>query len=124
MAWLIKLLQNDNMENLFSWLLNAFLIYMLIKFVANMFDLYIIQKVVTEVRREQQEDLAKRLVQVYVEKINDCFYIFNKEDHSFLAQGKNKKELQEVLSAKFPGYAILVDNDQLKEVGLHWDWVI
>jgi len=109
------------MENLFSWLLNAFLIYMLIKFAANMFDLYIIHKVVTEVKREQQEELSKRLVQVYVEKNNDCFYIYRKEDHTFLAQGRDKLELQQVLTVKFPGHAILVDNDNLKEVGLKWD---
>jgi uncharacterized membrane protein len=109
------------METVFSILLNILFIYLLVRFLANLFDLYIVHRVVTEIRREQQEDLAKRIVQVYVEKINDCFYIFNKEDHSFLAQGKDKNEIQKMLSAKFPGYAILVDNDQLKEVGLHWD---
>jgi len=109
------------MEDLFSLLLNVFFIYLLIKFLINMFDLYIIHKVVTEVKREQQEELANRLVQVYVENINDYFYIYRKEDHTFLAQGRDKKELQQVLTAKFPGHAILVDNDNLKQVGLKWD---
>jgi hypothetical protein len=109
------------MENLFSILLNALFLYLLFRFLANLFDLYIIHKVVTEVRREQFEQISKRVVQVYVERIQDYFYIYNKEDNSFLAQGRNKLELQQVLGARFPGYAILVDNDQLKEVGLQWD---
>ena len=67
---------------------------------------------------EEIEEEKKSLIQITIEQHGEVFYIYNKEDKTFMAQGKNKKELEDALSARFPGKKFAASEEELQKAGL------
>lgn len=59
-------------------------------------------KILSTFEEELQETIAKSIINVNVEKIQDTFYLYNRDDNSFLAQGKDISTLMSVLEKQFP----------------------
>ncbi len=66
---------------------------------------------------EGSEDLKDNCINIIIEKQNDTYYVYDKENNSFMGQATNRKELEDVLASRFPGKRFLADSDNLKEVG-------
>lgn len=58
------------------------------------------------------------VIDVDIEEINGMYYVWNKRDRSFVAQGKNIDEIRKTCEVRFPGYSIIADANQLKSLGL------
>ena len=74
-------------------------------------------KLVEEIENKIEEE-KKSLIQIIIEQHGEVFYIYNKEDKTFMAQGKNKKELEDALSARFPGKKFAASEEELQKAGL------
>jgi hypothetical protein len=48
-------------------------------------------------------ELKEKVVDITVEKSGDLYYVYKKDDGTFLAQGANMDILSDILTEKFPG---------------------
>lgn len=48
-------------------------------------------------------ELKKKVIDITVEKSGDLFYVYRKDDGTFLAQGADMDKLSDILMEKFPG---------------------
>ena len=58
------------------------------------------------------------LIPVTIEKVEGMFYVYNGDDNSFMAQGKDRKDLESALENRFPGKTFVANTSNVKEVGL------
>lgn len=63
---------------------------------------------------QEQEDM---FIRITIEKDNDVFYVYNMDDKSFMAQGKSRKEIEDVLSSKYPDKSFAAAHANLVEMG-------
>lgn len=78
------------------------------------YAMHVVSTIVKKAKEEYLEDVKSSVVNVLVEKANDVFYIYAKEDGTFLAQGKNIDELTDILNERFPGKMFNVTPEDLK----------
>lgn len=76
----------------------------------------VVKSIVEKARAEYIEDIKKNIVDVKLEKAGDTFFIYSKEDGTFLAQGKTMTELEDNLSSRFPGKMFNTSPEDLKEL--------
>lgn len=62
---------------------------------------------------EQPDDLTH----IVIEKHNDVFYVYDKENNTFMAQGSSKEELEDNLKKRYPDKRFACPEKILKEVG-------
>jgi hypothetical protein len=55
-----------------------------------------------------------KLIPITIEKNNNVFYVWNKDTHTFMGQGKSRRELEEVLAKGFPDTKFMADKESLK----------
>ena len=66
---------------------------------------------------QSKEELDTSVIKISIEKHNNTYYVYDKENNSFMGQASNRKELEDVLGERFPGKRFLAESDNLKEVG-------
>jgi hypothetical protein len=64
-----------------------------------------------------QRHVDENTVSIIIERHGEMLYIFQKDDSSFMAQGKNREELESALAKKYPGKQFFASPENLKEVG-------
>lgn len=91
------------------------------------FEVYQSYKALKNFDKKFEEELVKKLeeakikvIEVNIEKHQDTYYLFSKENDQFIAQGKNKEEIVDAIQGRFKGYRIMAQEDQLKDLGLDW----
>lgn len=62
-------------------------------------------------------DENPEVIKIVIEKHNNVYYVYDMEDKSFMAQGKDRKELEGVLASKYPGKTFAASNSNLSEMG-------
>jgi predicted RNase H-like HicB family nuclease len=67
--------------------------------------------------REALGELRRETIKIKIEKHEEGYFVYNLEDHGYMAQGKTRKELEENLSKRFPGKFFAAEEDNLIEVG-------
>jgi hypothetical protein len=67
--------------------------------------------------RENLEEIKKVTVKIKIEKHDEGFFVYDLEDHSYMAHGKDRKELESNLSKRYPGKFFAAEESNLKEVG-------
>lgn len=65
----------------------------------------------------EQEEETETPIRVVIEKHSDGFFVYNMEDHSFMAQGSDRNELEKNLISRYPGKNFAANHDNLIEVG-------
>jgi hypothetical protein len=95
--------------------------------VALAIETYQAYKVLKNFDKKFEEELVKKLeeakikvIEVNIEKHQDTYYLFSKENDQFIAQGKNKDEIVDAIQARYKGYRILTQQEQLDKFGLDW----
>lgn len=63
------------------------------------------------------DEIKQNLIKIKIEKHEEGFYVYGLEDNEFMAQGSNRKELEENLRKRYPGKTFAAEEDNLKEVG-------
>lgn len=66
----------------------------------------------------EEEQETRDLVPIKIEEHNGVLFVYNKQDNSFMAQGKNKTELEDALNARFPGKRFSASQEELEKAGL------
>jgi hypothetical protein len=65
--------------------------------------------------KEEKDEAA---IHITIEKHYDILYVYDKTDKTFLAQGKTRKELEEMLSTRFPGKQFAASQEDLQKAGM------
>ena len=63
---------------------------------------------------EQVQEQKESLVPITVEKHNGVLYIYNKENNEFMGQGLTRKEVEEVLSKRYPDQRFMATPEDLR----------
>ena len=74
-------------------------------------------KLMERVAELQQQDDEER-IHITIEHHNGMMFVYNKKDSSFMAQGKNKEELETILNSRFPGKRFAASEEELQKAGL------
>jgi hypothetical protein len=98
-------------------------VWHLLSLVYNLYRAYqaikiIDQKIIDAVERKLEDSI--KVIEVNIEKHQDTFYLFSRENNQFIAQGKTKEEITEAIQQRFKGYRVMAQEEQLKELGLDW----
>lgn len=67
---------------------------------------------VDEETERLKEQLSKMIHRIKQEKHGDCYYWFDLDDDTFLAQGKTDSEMIEVIKKRFPTHIFIINNEQ------------
>lgn len=94
------------------------LIIAIIGFVVGWFarEWYAVRKIdelIDTMNNKMVEEFKSKVVDVTVEKSNGIFYIYRKDDGTFLGQGPDIDKLSDILSEKFPGKLFNVSPEEL-----------
>lgn len=73
-----------------------------IKMVTNALDAYI---------EEALNQVKDSFITILVEKDNDTYYCYRKEDRQFVCQGKTVAEIKDAFKAKYPDKVAIVSKD-------------
>lgn len=74
-----------------------------------------VNKLMEQFEKETEEDTS--VIKISIEKHNNTYYVYDKEENSFMGQASNRTELEDILAQRFPGKRFLAESDNLKEVG-------
>ena len=58
------------------------------------------------------DELHNKFILVDIEKHGDMIYLFEKDSHRFIAQGKDKSQIMLHCNQRFPGRTIVTDEEQ------------
>lgn len=72
---------------------------------------------VRETLQEELEEIKKKYLPIKIEKVEHGYFVYSIPDNTFMAQGTNRKELEENLDKRYPGKKFAATPDNLKEVG-------
>ena len=70
------------------------------------------QEKIDEETEKLKEKLSKMIHRIKQEKHGDCYYWFDLDDDTFLAQGRNDTEMIEVIKKRFPTHIFIIDNEK------------
>lgn len=73
--------------------------------------------IVRETLQEELEEIKKKYLPIKIEKVEHGYFVYSIPDNTFMAQGLNRKELEENLDKRYPGKRFAATPDNLKEVG-------
>ena len=63
---------------------------------------------------EAVSETSPNRIPIIIERNNGVFYVWNKDDNTFMGQGKTKQELEEVLAKKYPDCRFAAEPENLK----------
>lgn len=66
---------------------------------------------------ETQEPQEETPIPIIIEKHNDTFYVYGKDDNTFMAQGNTRWHLEKNLEKRYPGKKFGASPENLKEIG-------
>ena len=73
-----------------------------------------IDKLIDSMNDNLLDEIKKKIIDVVVEKEGDVFFVYRKDDRSFLAQGSDINKLSDILTEKFPGMLFNVSPKDLE----------
>ena len=62
-----------------------------------------VEKLINNLGDSMIDEFKKKVIDITVEKDGDFFYVYRKDDGTFLAQGTDIDKLSDILLEKFPG---------------------
>lgn len=74
-------------------------------------------EIMDQVETAIEEQVNDSVIKIVIEQHNGVYYVYDMNDNSFMAQGKDRKELEGVLASKFPGKTFAASTSNLTEVG-------
>jgi len=69
--------------------------------------------------REKIEQELENLIPIKIEYDNSTFFVYNNDDHTFMAQGATRKELETNLEKRYPGKRFAARPENLRDVGFN-----
>ena len=90
---------------LIGWFVIIFAVFFTVTFVRIFF------KELEKAKLQQDDEMLKTTMLVYVEKINGMLHMYDKMTHWFIAQGSNEDELWDNAFKRCPEYNIVLDQE-------------
>ena len=75
-----------------------------------------IDKLTEEVAEETLQQFKSKVVDIRVEDHDGQFFVYKKEDGSYLAHGESKTKLEDILMEKFPGKLFNASPEDLQKL--------
>jgi len=72
--------------------------------------------VVEKYQEEYIESLKKDVINIKVEDSDGTFFVYKKEDGSYIAHGENMTKLEDILNEKYPGKRFNATPEDLKKL--------
>ena len=69
--------------------------------------------------KEKIEEELENLIPIKIEYDKSTFFVYNNDDHSFMAQGATRKELETNLEKRYPGKRFAARPENLRDVGFN-----
>lgn len=66
---------------------------------------------------QEQEEEESTVMRITIEKHNDTLFAYEKDTNSFMAQAKDRAELEEKLAKAYPGKTFGVTPKNLSDIG-------
>jgi hypothetical protein len=73
-----------------------------------------VEKLINNIGDTMVDEFKKKVIDISVEKNGDFFYVYRKDDGTFLAQGTDIEKLSDILVEKFPGKLFNCSPEDLK----------
>jgi hypothetical protein len=67
--------------------------------------------------QEVEEDTSEEVIRITIEKDRDTLFAYHKDNSQFIAQAKDRAELEKKLAELFPGKRFGVTPENLIEIG-------
>ena len=64
-----------------------------------------------------EEDSSEEVIRITIEKDRDTLFAYHKDNSQFIAQAKDRNELEQKLAELFPGKRFGVTPENLSEIG-------
>jgi hypothetical protein len=110
------------MEDLFFVYLGCVGLLMMVFFAGTVYGFYIhkreVDRRINNIMFAFQQDLQENSIQISIERHNDTIFVYDKTTKQFMAQGKNAKELEDQLMAKYPGKKFAATTEEIIKSGL------
>ena len=71
----------------------------------------------TEFIENREEDEETNMIRITIEEHAGVLFVYNKDNNSFMAQGKNREEVEKALNARYPNKRFACDHDTLVKLG-------
>jgi hypothetical protein len=88
----------------------------LLTYIINVIRIRKLENDIDNAIRDSLKRLKDMIISSRLEVENGMIYLYNKETNQFLGQGKNMKELNDVVMVRFPGKLFNVSSEQLEKV--------
>lgn len=79
-----------------------------------------IQEVTDEMAEEIVEEFKSKVVDIIVEDHEGTFFIYKREDGSYLAHASTMEKLEDILMEKFPGKFFNAKPEDLEKLKARW----
>ena len=76
-----------------------------------------LNQIMEHVSEHVQDEVKKSVLHIKIEHHNGMYYVYNLKDHSFMAQGSTREELEKSLASKYPEKSFAATHENLLEVG-------
>lgn len=77
---------------------------------------YRIRRYMAEHMQDVLDDVKKDIINITVDFTEGQIFVYKKEDGSYLAHGKTRTELEDILEEKFPGKLFNATPEDLKKL--------
>lgn len=81
------------------------------------YAIYVLKKIAKNISNMVAENVQDSMINISVEKHEDLFLVYEKDSGTFLAQGKNIRELSDILLKKYPGKFFNASAEDMKLLG-------
>ena len=81
---------------------------------------WVAQRIINKlIETASQLDVANELqsIPVEIEKEGNTFFVYNKENRAFLAQGQSHEEVHRILVERYPNQSFITDRAQAQKIG-------
>jgi hypothetical protein len=76
----------------------------------------VISKAMDEIAEDTLAEFKSRMISIKVEDHDGELFVYKKDDGSYLAHGKTIKELEDILSERFPGKLFNASTEDLEKL--------
>lgn len=76
-----------------------------------------LNQLLDETQNHIAKSISENLIRIEIERHNNRFYVYDMKDKSFLAQGTDQSEVEQILMERFPGKRFAATQDNLNEMG-------
>jgi hypothetical protein len=75
-----------------------------------------IEEVTEEISQDIVEEFKSKVIDITVEDHDGVFFVYKREDGSYLAHGPSMEKLEDILTEKFPGKFFNAKPDDLEKL--------